>query len=115
MRSSAVAVIMKAATHEDARMNALALQLFALFLYLPAAEPPAPPGEKLPPPRLSDVVPQPENVRGWRVWPVEEPLYGYARDRYGYWRPRIVLGPYGHAYYPLTGQPYPHMLIRTRP
>lgn len=66
-------------------------------------------------PRLSEVIPQPANVRGWRVWPTDEPLYGYALDRYGYLRPRIVLAPYGNAYYPLTGKPYPHMPIRTQP
>lgn len=51
---------------------------------------------------------------GWRPLP-PEPLYGYARDRYGYMRPRIILGPHGVAYYPLTGEPYLFYPIRTAP
>jgi hypothetical protein len=31
----------------------------------------------------------------------------YAPDRYGYLRPRVLYTPEG-AYYPLTGEPYPH-------
>jgi hypothetical protein len=31
----------------------------------------------------------------------------YAPDRYGYLRPRVIYAP-GGAYYPLTGEPYPH-------
>lgn len=51
---------------------------------------------------------------GWRPLP-PEPLYGYTRDRYGYLRPRIILGPHGVAYYPLTGEPYLFYPIRTEP
>ena len=51
---------------------------------------------------------------GWRPLP-PEPVSGYARDRYGYMRPRIVLGPYGVAYYPLTREAYLFYPIRTAP
>lgn len=38
----------------------------------------------------------------------------YARDRYGYFRPRVIYGPDG-AFYPLTGQPYPYTPIKGIP
>jgi hypothetical protein len=80
--------------------------------------------ETLPPPRpaaplVQGYVPErpplsPFARTGWRPLP-PEPIYGYARDRYGYMRPRIIVGPHGTAYYPLTGEHYPFYPIRTAP
>lgn len=72
------------------------------------------PEEKLPAP-LMRVIPQPANFRGWRLWPSDEPQYGYARDAYGYLRPRIVITPGGDGYYPLTGEPYRNLPTRITP
>src|SRR5262245_34679523 len=80
--------------------------------------------DTLPPPQpvlpaLPGYIPEyqplsPFHRTGWRPLPAE-PLYGYARDRYGYMRPRIILGPHGVAYYPLTGEPYLYYPVRTMP
>ena len=34
----------------------------------------------------------------------------YAVDRSGHFRPRVILAPYGAAYYAETGQPYPWVI-----
>lgn len=90
----------------------------------PAATAPAEP-ELLPAPRLIDpeLLPMPQKVPQERILievvPVD-PFYMpdpyvrmrlYARDRYGYLRPRVIYGPYG-AYYPATGEPYPFTPVK---
>src|SRR5688572_12750458 len=64
--------------------------------------------EKLPPPRVVESgnlfltpLPPAYYTHGTReVW------NNYAVDRYGRWRPRVILSPYGSYYYS-TGRPYP--------
>src|SRR5262249_48631531 len=57
-----------------------------------------------PPPELQApvVAPYPTYIRQnrWDVW------QSYSVDRYGQWRPRVVLAPYG-AYYYYNGAPFP--------
>jgi hypothetical protein len=61
--------------------------------------------ELLPPPRIVQPL-----VRTVEVQFSPDPYWRmqlYARDRYGYLRPKLIYTPEG-AYYPLTGEPYLH-------
>ena len=80
--------------------------LLGLALSLQGAEK-APQPELLPPPRAVQPAPL---VRTMEVHFGPDPYWRmrlYARDRYGYLRPRVIYSPEG-AFYPLTGEPYPH-------
>jgi hypothetical protein len=68
-----------------------------------------------------EILPQPRPLRMPRpavlVPYYDAPYYRmslYGVDRYGYFRPKVVYGPYG-AFYLGTGEPYPHIPIKGIP
>lgn len=95
------------------RFSTLVLATCLLFHSSTWAEEPK--EEKAPPPRLIEAppavnlfLPPPALIHsshGTRaVW------NNYAVDRYGRWRPRVILAPFGSYYY-YNGQPYPFQTL----
>jgi hypothetical protein len=103
--------------------------LVALTLPLEAAEPPQP--EELPPPRSTTPGPLPPPVMG-QPFPVLPPsvllppppgVYtrrsdyevwqNLAVDRYGRFRPVVIMAPYGD-YYRYNGKPFPFRILEPR-
>lgn len=88
--------------------------ILSLCLLFPAASPgqeaEKPKVETAPPPRLIEPAP-PINLFQPAPLPMSkhgtrEAWNDYAVDRFGRWRPRVILAPFGSYYY-YNGQPYP--------
>jgi hypothetical protein len=94
------------------------LTAFSLVIALQGPNPQVEPlrgVEQLPAPRWVVTGAAPFRPEYWRRPPPPEVHGAFQRDRYGVLRPRIVAGPYGHAFYAGNGEPYWFMPVRTAP